>query len=240
MSTFDIKIAELTVKIEHEYDVIRQMCNDYIIPDTQNTDIYADASKNELLREAEALSYYPDEHLETLAIYRKIAERLPEFDALLMHGAVIEYNNQAVAFLAHSGVGKSTHISLWRAMLGEKCKIINGDKPIIRKKDGKFFAYGTPWCGKEHWGRNAYAPLKAICFIERDIENSIAPMEKQDALSPFLSQVYIPELGIENKLKGFDVLDSLITETPIYKLKCNKNPDAAETAFKGIFGDIKE
>ena len=237
MSITDIKIAELNIRLKHNYDIIPKLCKDYIITDATEFDIHADATASDIVREQFALSDYPPEHLETIALYRKIAEKMPEFDGLLMHGAVIEYKGNAVAFLAHSGVGKSTHIRLWRELLGTECKIINGDKPILRKEENCFTAYGTPWCGKENWGRNASAPLRAICFIERDAENSIAPMDKTEALTPFLSQIYIPTEKIENRLKGFELLDSLINNTPIYRLKCNKNPEAAVVAFKGIFGE---
>ena len=237
MITTNIRIAGLNIRLEHKYDMIKKMCSDYIISDEQPVDIYSTATDSDLLREKDALSDFPPEQLEPLSLYRKIAEKMPEFNGLLMHGAVIEYKGQAIAFLAHSGVGKSTHISLWHKLLGEECKIINGDKPILRKNGEGFTAYGTPWCGKERWGRNASAPLVAICFIERNAENSIEPMDKAEALTPFLSQIYIPTEKIENRLLGFDLLDSLINNTPIYKLRCNKNPDAAEVAFKGIFGE---
>ena len=48
-----------------------------------------------------------------------------------MHGAVIEYEGNGYMFSADSGTGKTTHILLWRKFLGDKVKIVNGDKPFL-------------------------------------------------------------------------------------------------------------
>ena len=44
---------------------------------------------------------------------------------------------------------------------------------VQRKLVEEFFVYGTPWNGKHRLGENICAPLKAICILDRDIENQI-------------------------------------------------------------------
>lgn len=51
--------------------------------------------------------------METLAVYRKLAQLLVQEDILLMHGSVVAVDGQAYLFTAKSGIGKTTHTSLW-------------------------------------------------------------------------------------------------------------------------------
>ena len=99
-------------------------------------------------------------YLESLAIYRKIAEKVIEYNGFLLHGVVVEVNKCGIAFLARSGVGKSTHVMLWKELLKNKLTIINGDKPLVRIIDGKIFAYGTAWAGKEKLHKNTKTELR--------------------------------------------------------------------------------
>ena len=81
---------------------------------------------------------------ESTCIYRAIARKLIAFQAFVMHGAVLELDGKAYVFTAKSGVGKTTHTKLWVEYFEGRASYINGDKPIIRCKDGVWYAYGTP------------------------------------------------------------------------------------------------
>ena len=77
---------------------------------------------------------FPDWYLETLAVYRKIAEKMPDYDALLFHGSCVAVDGAGYLFAAKSGTGKSTHTSLWRELLGERAVMVNDDKELCRNK----------------------------------------------------------------------------------------------------------
>lgn len=112
-----------------------------------------------------------------------------------MHGVVADVSGTGVAFLAESGVGKTTHSNLWQQLLGDKMIIINGDKPLVRIINDKVFAYGTPWAGKEGIHRNTKTQLKKICFIERADKNECIPISRDGALDKLLKYVYKPKYG---------------------------------------------
>lgn len=63
---------------------------------------------------------YTDSYLETLAVYRKLAQLLVQEDILLMHGSVVAVDGQAYLFTAKSGTGKTTHTSLWMKQFGAR------------------------------------------------------------------------------------------------------------------------
>ena len=52
-----------------------------------------------------------------LAIHRKIAELLPLHNAILLHSACFDVDGIGIAFAAHSGTGKTTHMQLWQHFL---------------------------------------------------------------------------------------------------------------------------
>ena len=69
---------------------------------------------------------------EKTAVFRLLAEQLPKFDALVLHSCAFKVKDKVIALGACSGTGKTTHMMLWKDMLGDDFEIINGDKPIVR------------------------------------------------------------------------------------------------------------
>ncbi len=233
---FYIKMADLTIAIDNRYGHIVDLCKDYIVEETVIPHMTARATEEEIDKE---ISLTTDRkvsraYAESICVYRNICKRLPrEFGAFLVHSAVIEYEGEAYAFAAASGTGKSTHISLWKKHFGDGVRVINGDKPIMRFKGDKLFAYGTPWCGKERYGENSSAPLKAFCFLERAETNSIRRATSSEAVSRMLSQILTPET-LEELDALFPLLDRALSETPCYILGCNISEEAAEVAYRGM------
>ena len=80
------------------------------------------------------------------AAYTDIAEKIPLSNAFVLHSATIDVEGVGVAFSAHSGTGKTTHMNLWQELLGDKMVVVNGDKPIVRffdEEPNQPYAYGT-------------------------------------------------------------------------------------------------
>ncbi len=235
---FRIKIAELVISIDNSFDFVKQNCKDYIVFDN-NYDFSVCVTKQELEAEKKvANGNYSDGYIESICIYRKICKKLPDYNAFLLHSAVVKVGNYAYAFTASSGTGKTTHIKLWKKLLGEKVSVINGDKPIIRIKNNKPYIYGTPWCGKEGYNKNDFAELKAICFIERGKENTIEPYEMQIAVQKIVNQLYIPDKP-EAIAKMLELLDITLKKVDVWHLKCNMNISAAELSYNIMKDGIK-
>ncbi len=171
-------------------------------------------------------------YLATGSIFNR---KLTAFDGLMLHSSAIEMDGRAYLFSADSGTGKSTHTGLWKQVFGDKVTHINDDKPIIRKIDGKFIAFGTPWSGKTDLNSNISAPLAAIVFIERGETNSITPADaKKDQLAVrMLKQTPRPKRTdlLEAMLS---TADELLTTVPIYKLKCDISEDAVYTSYNAL------
>ncbi len=231
-----ISIAGLTVQIENKYEYVERLCASYVCELTDNIDIKVSVDEDIIDAEiAVALTEVSRGYAEAICIYREICRRLLlEYNAYLFHSAVIEYGGEGFAFAAKSGTGKSTHIALWRKHFGADVHVVNGDKPIFRfDEDGRLYAYGTPWCGKEGWQTNTRAPLKAICFLERAEQNEIRRIDADEAVIRIFHQVLTPS-DMETADALFTLLDRTLREVPCYVLGCNISEKAAEVAYNGM------
>lgn len=169
---------------------------------------------------------------EAVALHTKICERLLAYDILFLHAAAIEYQGRGYAFCAPSGTGKSTHVKLWCDQLGDHACIINGDKPLLRYENGGFTVYGSPMKGKEGWGGNTSAPLKAICFIERSQKDKLEPLSDESEILGRLANQLIVARKPETTLLQLGLLDRLMEAIPFYLLHCTPEPSAFFEAFQ--------
>ena len=235
---FTIKIAEIAIGIENRYSYMESYSKDYIIADA-TPEFTVSASDEEIAYEQSISPHkLPPDYVETIVIYRKIAEILPQYDALVFHGAVIEYNGEAYAITAHSGVGKTTHIRLWLEEFGEAVKILNGDKPILRIIDGCVYACGTPWRGKENYGINSMRPLRAIAFLGREKVNLSKKIESRDAVMRFMNQIYINRKSASALSETMRLADRILESVNLYDLKCNMDREAARVAHRAFTENI--
>ena len=165
-------IGDFIVDLKNKYDYIQNQCAEYEYKGTDSADFVVEVNDKDLEAERKNSDIeYSNGYLESICAYRKLCLDIPSRDAMLLHGSVISCNGRGIAFLARSGVGKTTHTKLWKTVYKDKVEIINGDKPIIRFHQGIPFAYGTPWAGKEGFQTNSKVELTDICFIERSQEN---------------------------------------------------------------------
>lgn len=231
----NISLAGIPVSVESKNGFMRQFCNGYMTDEAALFSVSAseETVMKELENSDEPTTY---EYAEALCLYREIAERLPEYDRVVFHGAAIEYGGKAYLFTAPSKTGKSTHISLWRRFLGEKVNIINGDKPILRFTDDGVTVYGTPYAGKEHWQRNVSAPLAGICILSQGKENIINKAE--GIFTDLFRQTYRPHC--RDTMQKTVLLVNKLCKIPCYTLSCDISEGAVKASFEALTNEKYE
>ena len=99
---------------------------------------------------ASALAQCPELETEDMAEYIAtgdcFAVGLLRNEGMMLHASAVDYRGRAVCFSAPPGTGKSTHTERWARLFG--ASILNDDKPALRRIDGVWRVYGTPWSGK--------------------------------------------------------------------------------------------
>ena len=251
MKSFTIRLAGQYFTICPVCDYIREYCRDYIVADVKrgavtespvyftiattqsDIDFEREKSAREDIKEGIPIRHFSDAYLETLAVYRKIADHLLSCDTLLFHGSVIAVDGEGYLFTAKSGTGKSTHTRLWREYFGERAVMINDDKPLLRIEDGRVIAYGTPWNGKHRLGTDTSVPLRGLCVLGRAERNSIFPAARRDVYPLLLQQTYRPHSPAA-LARTLSLVDRMADSVPLWSLCCNMEPQAAITDYLGM------
>lgn len=196
-------------------------------------DFEREKSAREDTKEGIPIRHFSDAYLETLAVYRKIADYLLSCDTLLFHGSVIAVDGEGYLFTAKSGTGKSTHTRLWREYFGERAVMVNDDKPLLRITDSGVTAYGTPWDGKHRLSTNTAVPLKGICILTRDTVNHIEQIESHAAY-PLIVQQTNRSFTADGMKQTLSLIDRMLNVVPVYRLGCNMDIEAARVAYEGM------
>ena len=239
---FTLCLAGINIAVTSIYEEVYGLCHDYLTD--KPADITLTVMPEDILRERrinireaqiEGIGFvdYPDPYLETLAVYRKIATMMLEFDTFLMHGAVVAVGNKGWLFTAPSGTGKTTHINLWLKNIPGSY-VVNGDKPLIHIGE-ECTVYGTPWAGKEGMNRNIGVKLCGIVFLNRGKDNCIEQVSISKVLPTFIQQCFRPrdKEGLEKTLA---LLSRIGKKVPMYQLYCNMDPEAAFVAYNVLNG----
>lgn len=153
-----------------------------------------------------------------------LEKRMIERKALILHCAYICYNQKAVLFSAPSGVGKSTQADLWGKY--RETKTINGDKALLLRENGIWYAYGWPVCGSSEICFNEKYPIGSIVMLYQAAQDDIKKLEGLAAVRQLFAQVTVNMWSSQYISKVMDQLENLISEVPIYSLGCTMTENA--------------
>ncbi len=221
------KIADLFVEVPAAGGMDRR-CSAYIAEENRAPDIVIEESAY-IPERNEGLGYDDMCYMDSS---RYFYWELPKFGGLMLHAAAVEFEGRVYLFSGPSTVGKSTHTGLWRELLGDQVYFINDDKPALRCVDGKWYAYGTPWCGKNGINMNRRAPLAGICFLKQGQQNSIQRLSPKEAVIRILFQTtkMIQDHSVVAQLMAN--VDSLVRQIPIYELENKPELAAAQLSYE--------
>lgn len=231
---FFCRICDVNIGVEHLHRAVPSFFHDYLTDTCPNPEIILKVFPAELEAENARYPEHDEYYNELMVIFKKLTTLMLDYDTFFFHSAVVELNGDGYIFTGKSGAGKSTHAMLWQKYLG--ADVINGDKPLFRLIDGKFYAYGNPWSGKEGLHKNSRVEVKAAAFIEQSSENSIAPISSAEVLTKLFNQaIYVNEPRLNGILLG--LLDKFLLQIPFYRLECNISREAAMLAYNTMKGE---
>ena len=225
-------IAGINVDMTPKYPRTLRQSEAYLTDESSAPDIRIRLSDEFLEQKQKENPHLTVEDCEYIWLGSEFYELLPEFGGLLLHSSAVVYNGEGFLFSAPCGTGKSTHTQIWLKRFNG-AYILNDDKPAIKLTKDGFYVYGTPFSGKTDLNVNKGVPLRGICILERGEENSIEEVAPETALFGILNQTVRP-VSEERMDKLLKILDKLITTVPVYKLRCNMEPEAAEVSYKGM------
>lgn len=146
---------------------------------------------------------------------------------MFLHASFIAFDGQAILFTAPKQVGKSTQAGLWERYRG--AEIINGDRALLRKHGGRWFAFGSPFCGTSGLCKNRALPVKAIVILSQAGENHVQQASVRSAYAALLDGCTFDVWDKEQMNTFMDLSAELIEAVPFYQLSCLPNESAIRT-----------
>ena len=229
------KLADTCIEINYINDYFARFAAGYETDEPADFAITVTQADIDTERARATEEGHTDKYLETLAIYRKICDRLAERGIVLFHSSAVAVDGKAYLFTAPSGTGKSTHARLWREVYGDHVTMINDDKPLLRITDAGATVYGTPWNGKHRLSTNTSAPVCGICILERGETNKIRRISASEALPYLMAQTYRPS-DPSGAVKATELALKLAKIVPLWRLSCNMDIEAAQVSYNAMKG----
>lgn len=177
-------------------------------PTYQKGVIYIRPRKSGLPFLADPLGYPLDELL--------MINFLSHHRGILCHSLGLSDYKNGFLFSGSSGAGKSTLANLWKDQ--KNIALLSDDRIIIRKKDGRFMIYGTPWHGDAGVASPDSAPLNKIFFIQHAKKNYCRDVKPMDAAARLLVRsfpTFWDKKGMEFTLQ---FIDEIVRNIPCYEL----------------------
>lgn len=146
----------------------------------------------------------------------------------IVHSAGAILDGRGFVFAGVSGAGKSTMTRQFMAN-SQGLKFLSDERMIIRKVNGEYRTYGTPWPGDAKIAENDSAPLKGIFFLTKAGENGIVPLKPSLALRRLFPVVSCPWYDKERLPQVLDTCEKVVTEIPCFEFRFTPDERAVQT-----------
>lgn len=153
-------------------------------------------------------------------------ELLIRKNAIVLHASLIESEYGGILFTEPSGIGKSTQADMWAKY--EKVEILNGDRPILKKENENWKAYGSPYAGSSDYYVNKSTNVKAIIVLEQSKTCSIERLKNSRAFLKLYSGMIVNTWRPDFVERVVDLTKDLIEQVPVYLLKCTPDYEAVK------------
>ena len=135
---------------------------------------------------------------------------------VILHGCGISSDGRGVVFAGESGAGKSTLSRLWAQKEG--IEILSDDRVIVRRQNGSFRLYGTPWHGDEAFAAPGGVELSRIFFIRHGQGNHIRKLSAAGAVREMLKCSFPPLWDAGGMAAALELFHTVATSVPCAEL----------------------
>ncbi len=137
--------------------------------------------------------------------------------------AVVDVDGRGFLFVGQSGDGKTTTARLWSAA---GATALSDDRVIVRKLDGRWMMFGTPWHGEAEFARPDAAPITRAFILRHGDGERVAALKPAQAAALLLARAFPP--FYDAAALGFtaDCLGRLVGELPCETLTFTPTPAA--------------
>ena len=145
----------------------------------------------------------------------------------IIHSAGLLIGDETFLFPGISGSGKSTLIRQF--MKKGNLNILSDERIIVRKKEGFFRGYGTPWPGDAGAALNESGLLGGIFFINHAKSNEVKDITSRKAFERLIPVVSIPWYNRDVIPNMLDFIEDIVKTVPVFELQFR--PDTEVVSF---------
>ena len=132
----------------------------------------------------------------------------------LVHATGVIHRGQGWVFAGTHGAGKTTIAGLLERRAD--CAVLNDDRVVVRRVDGVWRVFGTPWAGTILKASPASAPLAGILFISHGEATRATRLEPGRAAASFLPRCFHPYWDRQALEALLETTARLAREVPCY------------------------
>lgn len=152
--------------------------------------------------------------------------------ALVLHASFIEHEGKALLFSGDKQVGKSTQARLWHET--KSARILNGDRALLEKKNGVWYASGLPFAGTSGICENGSFPVQAVVMLSQNSVNTVTSAAASESVF-FLARQCTFERADKKQMDLFlTAAESAASGIPFIRFSCRPDLSAVsalETAL---------
>ncbi|MFC1948007.1 hypothetical protein ACFLXY_08830 [Chloroflexota bacterium] len=135
---------------------------------------------------------------------------------VMMHGCGVVVNGEGVLFTGVAGSGKSTMANLWKKR--EDTTVIGDECIVIRRVNGQFWIYGTPWYSSAKIASSQGAPLKRVLSIKHSHDNYVTPLKGSEAVATLTAQSFSDYWENSSLINVLELLNNIVERVPCHEL----------------------
>ncbi len=137
----------------------------------------------------------------------------------LLHAATVIREGRAYLFTGKSGAGKSTVASL-----APEGSVLTDELSLLRREDGVWRAYGTPFWGEFRSGdMNTSAPIAGIFRLVQAEKNCATPLRPVEFLRAMIGNVLFFSRQPADSQRLLDIVSLAAQELPGYTLEFRRD-----------------
>lgn len=151
---------------------------------------------------------------------------LHRYKGMAIHSLGIILNKEGIIFPGISGTGKTTLARLWQNR--KDVIVLSDDRVIVRKVNGQYLVYGTPWPGEGRAASPGSAPLKRILFLSKAKKNSFISISRKEGLRRLLTQCFPAIWDKEGVGFSLEFCEMLVENIPCFSFGFVPDESAVE------------
>jgi hypothetical protein len=151
------------------------------------------------------------------------ANWLAGYGDVILHAAGVAIDGRGYCFTGDSGAGKSTLAATLSS--APSVTVLGEDQVILRRLEGRFWIYGTPWHENPARCSPLGAPLEKLFFLQRGGDHGVQPLGPVEGVTRLLQTAFIPYYRRDAVSGILDNLSALATQVPFHALSFQLGAD---------------